>query len=582
MFSSEVKSFSDLKICQRLVDILEAELKHSRPTRIQAMVIPCLLQGKDVMFKSKTGSGKTLAFLLPLVHLLQGRRTRLARGDGTHAVIVAPTRELVLQIHHVLKAVLKPFYWLVSTTVMGGERRKSEKARLRKGATVVVATPGRLLDHLITTKSFNVNNLQVLVLDEADRLLDLGFENDINQILSILDQRQESKRQTILTSATLNPSVSRLIDSSLKNPERIGIQDGEEVEEEETLPRNLTQNYVKADSKYRLTVLSALLRSLGGGGGGVAGGKGARKVIVFVSTCDSVEFHYELFRHASWPLDLSKTIDGERQAFLTGPLFKLHGNIDQKDRTKTFFRFCNSSSGILFCTDVAARGLDLPAVDYIIQYDPPDDTSTYIHRVGRTARMGQRGKAVLFLQRGEIEYLNLLKAKRVSLSEISVVSVLAELNPDNVEEKDEEGGEEIPPGLQLQQQFETLVAGDIELHELARLTFLSTIRAYGAFPKAMKSIFHPRKLHLGMVAKSFGLKEPPKRLASGSTGKKKKGRGGKKKEEEGEIGGPGGRNPINRKKKERCYGDEMRRAGKTNPNPKKAFRKVDVTSEFAH
>ena len=598
---STTATFESLGLCERLVDTLKGEMGLSRPTRIQAVAVPMALTGRDVMFKSKTGTGKTLGFLLPVVHNLQNRQPRLRRADGTRAIVVAPTRELVLQIHHVSTLVLKPFHWLVTTTVMGGERKKSEKGRLRKGATLVVATPGRLLDHLLTTSAFDVTRIEVLVLDEADRLLDMGFERDIQKILGILDKRKaDGRRQTILTSATLTGKVQDLAHVSLRRPLKAGLKDEDEAlkgdemaagseqtlagERRDVLPENLKQSYIRADSRYRLTALAAFLRS--NVQRGRANGS-ARKVVVFVSTCDSVEFHHQLLGSAWWPPVLDDQDDDDRKPFLDTELYRLHGNIEQKERTRTYFKFCNAKEGILFCTDVAARGLDLPAVDWIVQFDPPDNTDTYVHRVGRTARMGQKGRSVIFLQRAESDYIGVLEERGMQVSEMGLVQVLAELNVDD----DEAGGNaDMPPGLQLQKQLERLVQTNAELHELAQQAFLSSVRAYGAYPKAMKPIFHLRKLHLGCVAQSFGLKEQPKQLARMQRNRMaearragKRGGGGRGKEER-----PGRNqrreNPRNRKRQKRVYGDDLRakflldgvkRGGGKLRGP------TDITSEFA-
>jgi len=335
-----------------------------------------------------------------------------------------------------------------------------------------------------------------------------------------------------------------------------------------------------------LTVLAALLKSLISS---PSSSSKPRKIMVFFGTCDSVEFHVKLLSNTCWPphSPANKLLDN-----IT--FHMLHGNLPQKERTKTFFTFCNAEEGILFATDVAARGLDLPLVDYIVQYDPPDHPDTYVHRVGRTARMGQRGQAILFLQRSEMDYSKMLKEKGLLLSEASVVSILAHLNYDDDDDEDELGGDStksnLPPGLQLQNSFETLVSSDAELHELARLSFLSSVRAYGSYPRSMKHIFHPKKLHLGYVAKSFGLKEPPKRLANAKK-KAKKDSPWKKtdakltkatKQSEDSV-----KNPINRKKQPRRYGDELRRTknknakGKNRKQKSMKWMKIDQNSEFA-
>jgi len=605
MFSAKVASFEALNVPSRLVDSLQASMSIRRPTLIQIQAIPVLMEGKDVMFKSKTGSGKTLAFLLPMVsHLVndEKRKRRLKRTDGTHAIVIAPTRELVLQINHVLQNLLKSYYWIVSTTLMGGEKKKSEKARLRKGAIVVLATPGRLLDHLITTKAFKVNQVEIMVLDEADRLLDLGFEKDLKSILQILNERKGAhvSRQSVLTSATLSTKLEQLAQISLKNPELLGFdqteeeQEGEENDDEEGKdeqqqkgPSRLRQHYVCVDSKYRLTVLAALLKSLISSSSSTASSSKPRKIMVFFGTCDSVEFHVKLLSGTCWPPSDTSTKLLDNITF-----HMLHGNLPQKERTKTYFKFCNAEEGILFATDVAARGLDLPLVDYIVQYDPPDHPDTYVHRVGRTARMGQKGQAILFLQRSEMDYASLLKAKGLLLSEASVVSILAHLNYDDDEDDElmtDGTKSKLPPGLELQNSFETLVSSDAELHELARLSFLSSVRAYGSYPRSMKHIFHPKKLHLGYVAKSFGLKEPPKRLANS---KKKKEGSWKRTEKKSTKASKQAtienavKNPINRKKQPRRYGDDLRKnknaKGKMGQRKKSMkWMQIDQNSEFA-
>lgn len=187
-------SWAELDLDERVVRHVEGAaaaaggkgLGFSRPTRVQELTIPTLLAGRDMMVRSETGSGKTLAFLIPIVHSLVRAPRRISRGMGTFAVVLAPTRELCSQIADVLARLVSPFPWLVPTSLSGGEKRKAEKARLRRGATIVVSTPGRLLDHLQHTQSFRRDRLRWLVLDEADRLLDLGFEQQVRMILQSL------------------------------------------------------------------------------------------------------------------------------------------------------------------------------------------------------------------------------------------------------------------------------------------------------------------------------------------------------------------------------------------------------------
>ncbi len=274
------------------------------------------------------------------------------------------------------------------------------------------------------------------------------------------------------------------------------------------------------------------------------------KAIVFVSTCDSVDFHHALFSRSFWPDDLPargagdtggesdsdedddddmagaslkgrKTIKGhkaqkaaaaldpnaERAPLIDVPLYRLHGNLAQIERTETYFRFCKAEAGILFTTDVAARGLDLPALDCIVQYDPPEETTEYIHRVGRTARMGRKGEAVLFLRPEEMAYLDVLKTFQINLQKISLMTVMHYLKCKDVPRQSSAPLENV-----LQTQFQRIVASDEDVAGLARHAYHSFCRAYAAFPKAMKKIFHVRNLHLGHVARSFALISPPSQL----------------------------------------------------------------------
>jgi len=212
--------FSDLDLSAFMVSNLENNLKLTTMTSVQKAAIPSLLEGRDVFVKSKTGTGKTLTYAVPVIHSLQKIEPKISRNDGPYAVILVPTRELAVQSFDVLQRLVKPFQWVVPGIVTGGEKRKSEKARIRKGINVLVATPGRLLDHIEKTKSLELKRLRWIVLDEADRLLDLGFEKDVSSILTAVKKALFAgvRCQTVLLSATLNEGVQRLAGVSLHKP----------------------------------------------------------------------------------------------------------------------------------------------------------------------------------------------------------------------------------------------------------------------------------------------------------------------------------------------------------------------------
>jgi ATP-dependent RNA helicase DDX31/DBP7 len=382
------ESFSEFDLHPRLVSLLQAPRESGgfaleRPTRVQSGALESLLGGRSAFLKAQTGSGKTLAFLLPLVQKLQALPVRSKREDGTLALILAPTRELCTQIYDVLVRLIQPFIWLVPGAITGGERRKSEKQRLRKGVTILVATPGRLIDHLHSTESFRHDRLSTLVLDEADRLMDSGFATQIQDILRLL--RARDKLQTILASATATEAVKALllehmgphdvVDANPPEGERpaegpAGARGGDAAlavppssKNFFDTPKQLTQHSINVTYKLRLPALCALLRQCW---------RDRQKVILFVSTTAAVDYLASLFANCSWPHDDVASHPVDTAALFHGwPLFRLHGNIPQLERQAAKKAFHSTKCGLLVTTDVAARGLDLPNVDWVIQLDAP-------------------------------------------------------------------------------------------------------------------------------------------------------------------------------------------------------------------
>lgn len=532
VFSAE--KFSDLDVSPFMISNLENNLKLTTMTSVQKATIPLLIEGRDVFVKSKTGTGKTLTYAVPVIHSLQSITPKISRSDGPYAVILVPTRELAIQSFNVLQRLVKPFQWVVPGVVTGGEKRKSEKARLRKGVNVLVATPGRLLDHIEKTKSLELKRLRWIILDEADRLLDLGFEKDVSSILTAVKDSLLSgvRCQTVLLSATLNEGVERLAGISLYNPLSIDVttEDGGGENKEAsnaqsssdvsfTTPQQLKQFFIIVPSKLRLVTLAAFLlwkkqkeEST------------ATKMIVFMSSRDSVDFHCDLFKKSF------SSVAKLRLVF-----FKLHGNMSQSERTSVFKSFSDATRGILFCTDVAARGLDLPHVNWIVQYNTPGNPADYVHRVGRTARIGLKGNALLFLTPAEVEYLDILKQHGISPEELLVNDVLKTLAVSSgdaklktakyVDQKAQESATE------LQNSFEDYVLSNDLCLKAAKTAYQSFVRAYATYPSNLKHIFHVKNLHLGHVAKSFGLREAPKELFQSKKQPRaqKRKRGGEKK-----------------------------------------------------
>lgn len=470
------------------------------------------------------------------------------RASGTHAIIISPTRELSLQIYEVLCRLLKPFPQIVPGVIMGGEKRKSEKARLRKGVNILVATPGRLVDHLVHTQSFQIEKCRWLVLDEADRLLDMGFERDLTSIINALNAKKHfSKRQSVLASATLNRDINRLALLSLVKPVYIAIEapasttpglgdqgskssssivrNEEDMDEFDSnipedervheIPTQLKQHVVVVDDKRKMVTLVALIRARLKQPG--------TKIIVFFSTCESVDFYYMLFSMAEVGTSLAKGKEVNRERLLPASLFKLHGNLSQDVRSSTYSAFSACSSGVLFCTDVAARGLDVPSVNWIIQYDVPSDPAAYVHRIGRTARIGASGDAVLLLLSSERSYLEVLEKRQMKLNEIPQTAVLKDLH---VYLEPNPGNDPLQEASSLQHLLDKLVevSKQVELKNIAINAFQGFLRSYATHTKTTKHIFHIKNLHLGHLSRNFALRDPPstfgKTLQNAGLGKK--------------------------------------------------------------
>lgn len=227
----------------------------TQPTVVQSYAIPEIMKGGDVMIKSETGSGKTLAYLIPIVQMLQAAPERIERSDGAYCLILVPTRELCVQIEEAVKKLLLPFFWIVPTVICGGQKRKAEKSRLRKGANIIISTPGRLLDHALHTASLSLSRVRMLVLDEADRLLDMGFEQQLRDLLELLRKQTPRRPQTVLLSATLSPQLEQLATLSLQEPSFLDVdklrreKDGGDVEKGDVEKKNEAEKEGDATEK---------------------------------------------------------------------------------------------------------------------------------------------------------------------------------------------------------------------------------------------------------------------------------------------------------------------------------------------
>ncbi|KAH8583181.1 Dbp7p [Cryptosporidium sp. chipmunk genotype I] len=701
------RKFSDVEgLNEKLVSQLSS-LGYEKMTKVQEIVIPKILGGGDILLRAPTGTGKTLSFLVPAIQrslLNEIGKTTIQRGDGTIILILTPTRELCIQTIETARLIVQKMSWCVTGCICGGEKRKSEKARLRKGITILGGTPGRILDHIDSTSCFKVTNLKTLIVDEADRLLEEGFgasykkvyqflmnknansssgglysEDDDEELSMLLNVKVDKEKkfyifnkQIILVSATLSKLVEDLARYSLKNnPEWLVLDQYREIGYKKSdgdldiiqdileggqsipskgffsVPINLRQEYVVVQDKFRIPALISLLLSRTGTG---------KRTVVFVSSTQVVEFYFALLQSMRWPSKLlirggpnvkssikllenfkkeidnrdlrsdSKSditqskfksnkkkkyngydsdsdagLDGEMilsgsdsefeskrdkkrtdnnnfhkghkkwftnntqlfeifesmfdkyifknsifddeveyekfsninyenkyldddgdivsiNEFVTQPpIFMLHGHMSKDDRLGQLSSFEKSKKGgVIITSDVASRGLNFPKIDTVIQLDPPQSIEEYVHRMGRTARMGEKGTGIIFLRPSEEGYLETLKSYNITgkngifkLSDTTIWEGLISNNNNSGKIDDISGF-----FYSIVNKIITLDPNDFqnELLNKARRAYIAFVRSYMSYDREFSRIFSIKKLHLGHVASSFGINEQPNKI----------------------------------------------------------------------
>ncbi|CAG2169810.1 unnamed protein product [Oppiella nova] len=445
---TQFESFSSIPLSSRTLDGL-LQNGFTAPTDIQRKAIGSALRGRDVLGAAKTGSGKTLAFLVPILEVLY--TNKWTQIDGIGALVITPTRELSYQIFEVLRKV-GINHDFSAGLIIGGKDLKFERKRLDK-CNVIVCTPGRLLQHMDENPLFACDNLKVLVLDEADRCLDMGFAATMNAIIENLPQR----RQTLLFSATQTKSVKDLARLSLKDPEYVWVHENDK----HSTPEALTQSYIVCDLEDKLNMLWSFIRS-----------HKKHKILVFMSSCKQVKYCYDLFCRMRPGVSL----------------LALYGTLHQLRRMAIYDEFCRKQSAVLFATDIASRGLDFPSVNWVLQLDSPEDVNTYIHRVGRTARFEKDGESLLVvLPSEEQSMVDQLTQKKIPINKI-------EVNPKKM--------------YSIQRKAEALCARDPSLKESAQRAFKSYIK--NVFLMKDKTVFDIKNLNSDLFANSLGLAITPR------------------------------------------------------------------------
>ncbi|KAF2199829.1 DEAD-domain-containing protein [Delitschia confertaspora ATCC 74209] len=487
-----------------ILDAISA-MGFTKTTPVQASTIPLFMGNKDVVVEAVTGSGKTLAFLIPIVERLLRLETPLKKHH-VGAIIISPTRELAIQIHTVLLSLLKfhapsaallepepesddemadtdapppPTFpsgtlKVLPQLLLGGAVTPAQDVSkfLKQSPNVLVGTPGRLLE-LLSSPHVHcpTSSFEVLVLDEADRLLDLGFKDDLSRILS----RLPKQRRTGLFSASVSEAVDQLIRVGLRNPVRINVKvkstsrgaDGNIIDKR--TPASLQMSYLTLPPSQKLPAIKSILEKLS---------PPPQKSILYLATCYSVDY----FQHI-----LPTLLPGHA-------IIPLHGKHPDKVRRKNFARFVDSvAPSILLTTDVAARGLDIPTVDLVLQLDAPSDPKTFIHRCGRAGRAGRKGLAVTFLTPGrEEDYIEFLRVRQTPITPLTnpSISVLAE------------------DAQAMTKEIQKLVKQDRAIHEKAQRGFVSWVRAYSKHTAA--SIFRIADLDWTELGNAWGLLKMPR------------------------------------------------------------------------
>jgi len=439
-------------------------------TAIQAGSIPHALARRDILGAAKTGSGKTLAFLIPLLELLY--RQRWTPQDGVGAIVLSPTRELAGQIFAVLRKIGQQHTFSLGLLIGGRHKNKQNidtndfmrEQRSIPTTNILICTPGRLLQHLEQTPYFNVDSLQMLVLDEADRILDMGFRDQLVRILDYLPQG--GNRQTLLFSATQTKDVKHLATLSInrKTVEYVGVHDDDAA----TTPDRLKQVFVLVPVEHKLNCLYSFLKT-----------HLKCKTIVFFATCSQVRHAWDLFCRLRPGLSV----------------LAIHGKLSQSKRLQVYDKFTTTPHSVMFATDVASRGLDFPSVDWVVQVDAPEDYDMYVHRVGRTARFQQDGQALLLLDPAEEECF-VRNNRNEKEQKLKANLKKKSINPTKT--------------MLVTQRAASLVAEHVSLYALAKKAFWSYVRSISLLPKdGIWTDLEIRKLHLEEYANSLGLPNIP-------------------------------------------------------------------------
>ncbi len=380
--------FGKLGVDKRVLAVLKSN-RFNTPTSIQNQCVPESLKGRDVVGIAQTGTGKTLAFILPIVQ-------NIVKGKD-QALVIAPTRELAIQANEMFEKIGRPL-GLKGVVLIGGDPIYHQIKNIRRNPDVIIATPGRLIDHL-EKKTLNFNKIKIVVLDEADHMFDIGFLPDIKKILSLTPE----KRQTLLFSATMPTSIVQVISKYMRLPVRI------EVAPSGTAATGITQELFMINRHSKTLLLEKILNENSG------------KILVFLRTKNSVK-------------KITKTIN-----LMNHSAIEIHSDRSLQQRRKAMTGFKSGNYRVLVATDIAARGINVSDISIVVNYDLPENSEDYVHRIGRTARAGATGKAISFVtpdQKKSIKQIERLMKKTITVKETPALAGNKVESPNNFQKND--------------------------------------------------------------------------------------------------------------------------------------------------
>ncbi|CAN8073706.1 unnamed protein product [Agarophyton chilense] len=462
-------------LAEPIVSALHHAFRYESMTPVQATAIPPLLTCKDVCVQAETGSGKTLSFLIPIAQEMLKKMPKPSKR--MFALVILPTRELAAQVHAVACNLFKNIPGgLNPVPLVGGTESNSAGPDAKySDHRLVVATPGRLAAAL-ESKELHYNTLEMLILDEADRLLDMGFAVTLTSILTRLPRQ----RRTGIYSATQTDEIISLARAGLRNPVRVVVKVAS-VKGKRVIPASLSSYFDMVPQGERLARLMDIIAREEG------------KFIVYFLTCACVEYYRRLPLNQMLSCAVENMTKGDQIKALAQPterpFIALHGKMNQHRRHRNLARFVESEQGVLLCTDVAARGIDVPDVEWVVQFDAPQEPDAYVHRVGRTARLGRDGKSIIFLADSEESYVDFLRIRKCPMVKFERPEC-----SNTVED--------------VNKVIRQATLDDRAILEASELAFLSYIRAYKEH--RCRYLFKLNEVDINSVADSFGLLRLPR------------------------------------------------------------------------